>query len=78
MRHFYISAEDDTGSLLVRQDTTSVARISTLAFYVLVLCSYLSGAGGSAGLCSSINSTAKTFPDRVVRLLIARMRYATN
>ena len=29
----------------------------------LVMCSFLTGAGGNGGLSSSVNSTAKTFPD---------------
>ncbi|TFK28599.1 MFS general substrate transporter [Coprinopsis marcescibilis] len=39
--------------------------ISTLSFCVLIVCCYLTGAGGSAGLSSSVNSTAKSFPDQM-------------
>lgn len=34
-----------------------------LAFALLVACGYLTGSGGNAGLCSAVNSTAKSFPD---------------
>ena len=37
-----------------------------ISFCVLVLCSFLTGAGGSGGCASAVNSTAKTFPDQVV------------
>ncbi|KAF5371466.1 hypothetical protein D9615_009591 [Tricholomella constricta] len=38
--------------------------ISTFTFCVLMLCSFMTGAGGNAGLTSAVNSTAKTFPDK--------------
>ncbi|KAF8655191.1 hypothetical protein AX16_003223 [Volvariella volvacea WC 439] len=38
--------------------------ISDWTFGLLVLCGYLTGAGGNGGLTSSVNSTAKSFPDR--------------
>ncbi|KAF8189660.1 major facilitator superfamily domain-containing protein [Pholiota molesta] len=41
-----------------------VASLSTIAFCGLVLSSFLTGAGGNAGLVSAVNSTAKTFPDK--------------
>lgn len=34
---------------------------------LLVLCGFLSGAGGNGGLTAAINTTAKSFPDRTVR-----------
>ena len=37
-----------------------------IIFYALLLCSFLAGVGGSGGSASSVNSTAKTFPDRAV------------
>ena len=37
-------------------------------FYTLLLCSFLTGAGSSGGITSSVNSTAKTFPDQAVRI----------
>lgn len=40
--------------------------ISTLGFIALSLFCYLTGAGGNAGLASSVNSTAKSFPDQMV------------
>ena len=43
---------------------------STISFCVLLVCSYLTGAGSSAGFASSVNTTAKTFPDRTVCLFI--------
>jgi hypothetical protein len=44
-------------------DALSVPAIS---FCALLLCSYLTGAGSAGGFTSSVNSTAKTFPDRAV------------
>lgn len=41
--------------------------LSTFGVVVLVMFSYMTGAGGNAGLVSSVNSTAKTFPDKAVR-----------
>ncbi|KJA16098.1 hypothetical protein HYPSUDRAFT_47749 [Hypholoma sublateritium FD-334 SS-4] len=41
-----------------------VEHLSIIAFCALVLFSYLTGAGGNGGLVSSVNSTAKTFPDK--------------
>ncbi|KAG6915674.1 hypothetical protein DXG01_010504 [Tephrocybe rancida] len=38
--------------------------ISTLTSCVLVLCGFMTGAGGNAGLTGAVNSTAKTFPDK--------------
>jgi hypothetical protein len=43
-----------------------VKNLPILSFATLVLCSYLTGAGGNGGLTSSVNSTAKTFPDHMV------------
>lgn len=40
--------------------------LSLFGFWTLVACSYLTGAGGNGGLTSSVNSTAKTFPDSAV------------
>ena len=55
IRYFY-----DSG---LARDALSV---STIIFYALVLCSFLTGAGSVGGSTSSIYSTAKTFPDRAV------------
>jgi len=43
-----------------------VEALSTLGFCVLVFFSYMTGTGGNGGLISSVNSTAKTFPDKAV------------
>ncbi|KAF8890415.1 major facilitator superfamily domain-containing protein [Infundibulicybe gibba] len=45
-------------------DSNANTTLSTFRFCILVACSYLTGAGGNGGLTSSVNSTAKTFPDR--------------
>ncbi|TFK35096.1 major facilitator superfamily domain-containing protein [Crucibulum laeve] len=37
--------------------------LSAFSFWLLVTCSYMTGAGGNGGLTSSVNATAKTFPD---------------
>lgn len=44
-----------------------VATMTTFNFCLLVFCSFMTGAGGNGGLTSSVNSTAKTFPDKTVR-----------
>ncbi|KAF9442283.1 MFS general substrate transporter [Macrolepiota fuliginosa MF-IS2] len=41
-----------------------VTTMATLNFGLLVLCSYMTGAGGNAGFTGSVNSTAKSFPDK--------------
>ncbi|KAF9474613.1 MFS general substrate transporter [Pholiota conissans] len=41
-----------------------VVTLSMIGFCMLVMCSFMTGAGGNAGLVSSVNSTAKTFPDK--------------
>lgn len=53
IRHFF-----DAGLL------PSETALSTLNLAVLISCSWLTGAGGNGGLTSSVNSTAKSFPDR--------------
>ncbi|PFH47164.1 hypothetical protein AMATHDRAFT_152811 [Amanita thiersii Skay4041] len=52
IRHLY-----DTGL------AENVKTLSIPSFILLVMCGFVSGAGGNAGLTSGINSTAKTFPD---------------
>ncbi|KAF8812677.1 MFS general substrate transporter [Phlegmacium glaucopus] len=37
--------------------------LPALSFYLLVLCSFLTGSGGMGGLTSSMNSTVESFPD---------------
>lgn len=67
MHYFYMNAGDEgNADLFASAEPSGAERLSALSFCILIFCSYLSGAGGSAGLCSSINSTAKTFPDKVV------------
>ena len=60
IRHFY-----DSPDLHGPNDDSE--RISHIAFVVLILCSFLTGAGGNAGLSSAVNATAKSFPDELVR-----------
>lgn len=40
--------------------------LPNLIFGALILCSFLVGSGGSSAYTASVNSTAKTFPDKVV------------
>jgi MFS family permease len=40
--------------------------LSRLRFVLIVLCSFLSGVGGHAGMASAMNTTAKNFPDKLV------------
>lgn len=35
-------------------------------FWLLVMFTFMTGAGGNGGLVSSVNATAKSFPDRAV------------
>ncbi|KDQ53050.1 hypothetical protein JAAARDRAFT_162309 [Jaapia argillacea MUCL 33604] len=37
---------------------------TTLSMVLLVACSFITGSGGNAGLTSSVNATAKSFPDK--------------
>lgn len=46
-------------------DTGNTERLSNFSFSILVFCSFLTGAGGNGGLTSSVNATAKTFPDQM-------------
>jgi hypothetical protein len=45
----------------------NISSLSIFGFCALVAFSFLTGAGGNAGLISAVNSTAKTFPDQAVR-----------
>ncbi|KZP07252.1 MFS general substrate transporter [Athelia psychrophila] len=45
-------------------DLGSSATHPTAMFWLLVLFTFMTGAGGNGGLVSSVNATAKTFPDR--------------
>ncbi|KAJ3998319.1 major facilitator superfamily domain-containing protein [Lentinula boryana] len=42
-----------------------VTTLSTAMFALLIACSFMTGVGGNGGLCAAINTTAKTFPDKV-------------
>ena len=55
MRHFY-----DAGLPEGKTD------MSTLSFLALVVCSFMTGAGGNGGLASVMNATAKSWPDSAV------------
>lgn len=44
-------------------------QLHVVGFWLLVICSYMTGVGGNGGLVSGVNVTAKSFPDRVVSLL---------
>ncbi|KAJ4479063.1 major facilitator superfamily domain-containing protein [Lentinula aciculospora] len=44
---------------------TDVTTLSTAMFALLIVCSFMTGVGGNGGLCAAINTTAKTFPDKV-------------
>lgn len=44
-------------------DAGSGDPISTITLTTLLVCSFMTGAGGNGGLASSINSVAKSFPD---------------
>ena len=40
--------------------------LSRVRLMLLVLCSFISGVGGHAGMASAMNTTAKNFPDNLV------------
>jgi MFS family permease len=56
IRHFY-----DAG---VAEGST----LSSFSLGLLIVCSFMTGAGGNAGFTGAINSTAKSFPDKAVCL----------
>ncbi|KAF9068493.1 major facilitator superfamily domain-containing protein [Rhodocollybia butyracea] len=43
----------------------NVQKLSTGSLALLVLCSLMTGIGGNGGLAAAINTTAKTFPDKI-------------
>lgn len=45
-----------------------VTTLSNLGFIILAFCSFLIGCGSGGGLASTINTTAKSFPDRAVNI----------
>ena len=40
--------------------------VPSIIFYALLLCSFLTGVGGSGGISGAINTVSKTFPDQAV------------
>lgn len=50
----------------------AAAPLSTLQLCILVMFSFFTGAGGSAGVTAAVNATAKSFPDLMVRLVLAQ------
>jgi len=42
---------------------------STVTVFALIICSFMTGMGGNAGLSGAINTTAKSFPDSAVRAI---------
>ncbi len=47
--------------------------LSMAILYLLAFCSFMTGVAGNAGFSSAINSTAKSFPDRLVRQMFLYM-----
>lgn len=47
-------------------DAGSGESISLTTLSVLILCKYLTGIGGNSGLVGSVNTVAKSFPDKLV------------
>lgn len=45
---------------------SGVSSLSTVGLILLVAFSFMTGTGGNGGLVGSVNTTAKTFPDRAV------------
>ena len=43
--------------------------LSTLQLCMLIMFSFFTGAGGSAGVTAATNATAKSFPDLMVRVV---------
>jgi MFS family permease len=48
------------------QGETITGSLPSSHLYLLILCGFLSGAGGNGGLVASVNTTAKSFPDSAV------------
>lgn len=49
------------------------AELSRVRFVLLVICSFITGVGGHAGMASAMNTTAKSFPDNFVSLANLRV-----
>ena len=50
--------------------------VSPLHFTLLVVCGFMTGLGGNAGLSAAVNTTAKSFPYNAVRTLPLHLVYA--
>lgn len=46
---------------------TPESSLPVLSLYTLMVCNFMTGTAANAGLNGSVNPTAKTFPDRMVR-----------
>lgn len=55
-----------------------VSNLSVWAFGSLIFCAFITGLGGNGGLVSALNATAKSFPDRAVRLLFRSLGWLSN
>ena len=44
----------------------NAAELSRVRLFLLVLCSFITGVGGHAGMASAMNTTARSFPDNFV------------
>ena len=51
-----------------------VKSLPNLIFGALILCSFLIGSGGSSAYTASVNTTAKTFPDKVVSQVLKKIQ----
>lgn len=58
-----------SGIRYLYNDAEGSMSTSWLTFCALVFFSFMTGVGGDGGLTSSINVTAKNFPERAVRML---------
>jgi len=54
----------------IRHYFDAASPLSTLQFCILVMFSFFTGAGGSAGQTAGVNATAKSFPDLMVRVVL--------
>ena len=43
-----------------------MSTLPVLSIFILALCNFLTGCGSFGGLTSALNSTVKSFPDKVV------------
>jgi hypothetical protein len=54
-------------------DTASSLKLSS--FLILIVCGYMTGAGGNGGMVGALNVIAKTFPDRMVRVPLSSVHF---